>query len=195
MRIIKAAVNYVDMLVAEAHLDMLFKFRRAADSISFIDEISVTYGHGRTFDDSVAMADLSILNIDKTLADSTNFADAIVVTWTIDRVVSDTIALLDLANTSTSGVDTHGDTTTVSDVLWFDLESPLAETATLSETFAMLAAISKAEGVSISEAIVLTPSKVLAESLSMGDNMSLLNVSIESSVLNHSVLGTFMLNQ
>lgn len=193
--LIVAAISYVDAAAAGVRLDLFFKQQRFDEAISFNDVISVAFHYGRTAADIVSFGDTAVLTTGKGLADSFGFADAIVVTWTIDRTFGDSVTMLDNLIPSIVGLSSYSEFTTMADAIALVYTKPLTDTATLADTPSISMSLPAADSVSLTDLATRGVGKALAETLSIGDSASVVTLNMESSVLNHSVLGAFAFNQ
>lgn len=195
MRIIKAAIDYLNVSVSEARLDPFFKHKRYSETISFSDTVSIEYNYGVSAADIVGLADTSVLSTGKGLVESVSFADAIVVTWTISRTVDDTITLVDNLTSNIAGLSTYNEVATMADAVALVFTKSLGESFSMVDVPVMDIGSTRTDTVSMGDLATNGVGKALAETLSMGDNATILTLNIESSVLNHSVLGAFAFNQ
>lgn len=193
--LIVAAISYVDAAAAGVRLDLFFKQQRFEDAISFNDVVSIEYNYGRSVADILSFGDIAVLATGKGLGDIVSFADAIVVTWTISRTFGDSVTMLDNAIPFVAGLNSYNEFATMADAIALVYTKPLTDTATLVDTPAISVGSTRTETVSLGDLATRGVGKALAETLSISDNATVVTLNIESSVLNHSVLGAFAFNQ
>lgn len=188
---LRSPISYVAMMATDILLAPHL-LKPVTDTISIDDNVSFRFDWGLTLVETATLTDAAAKAVGKALADSFNFADAIVVEWTPIRLFTETVSVSD--SISIFGERYYTDAVSPTDVLVISTSKVLADVATVADSPVKSVDKSAADTCSIADAAVLATMKALAETLSIGDNVAVLNASIESSKLNHSVLGTYMLN-
>ena len=188
---LRSTISYVamaatDILLAPHLLKLLY------DTVEFIEVLSFQFNYGHSLVDSMAFTEALAKNIGSVRADIFGFDDAIVVEWTPIRLFTETVAVSD--SISIFGDRYYTDAVSPTDVLEVSTSVAYLDEISLLESAAISTERPATDTCSITDAAVLATMQALAETLSMSDNISVLNASIESSKLNHSVLGTYMLN-
>lgn len=189
---LRSSISYVameatDIILAPHLLTLVY------DTISFVDNVSFRFDYGFTLVDTATLTDVTVKSIGKAPTDSFSFADAIVVAWTPLRTFAETASVSD--GISIAGSTTRSDSLTTTDVLVVSTGLACSDSVSATDSAAKSVGKAASDTCSLTDVPVLAVSKALAETLSMSDNVVVMNFSIESSKLNHSVLGTFSLNQ
>ena len=188
---LRSSISYVavaatDILLAPHLLKLLY------ETVTLIENVSFQFDYGFTLVDTVGFSEVLSKTTSSVRTDSFGFADAIVVEWAPIRLFTETVAVSDTI--SVFGDMYYIDAVSPTDVLVVSTSNVLADAAVVGDFPALLTERPATDTCSITDALVLATMQALAETLSMSDNISVLNASIESSKLNHSVLGTYMLN-
>ncbi len=185
-----ASVSFVALSATDLEL-LIIIFQTLADTVAFTDTTTfstslgfsdtpvlldvLTIDSSKSLSDTYSLSDVASLNPQKPVADSVSSADSTV--WDFAKNPSDAISITDIFEMLVDYGRSMDDGLLATDALAFDVDK------ILSDTYSIL------------ESLVLDLTKPLAgDTLSMGDNISVLSISTESSRLNHSVLGTFLFN-